>query len=324
MLRLFTNANYKFIEARRINYTITVIALVISIAVAVFHQVKSGNWLNYNVDFTGGTMMQVKFNSPREAADLREAVTAAVPGTEVTQFGGENEFLLRAPRSAVEDNVDETVRLLKTAIGPADQYTIERTESVGPKVGSELQRKALTAVLLSLLATTVYLAFRFEWRFGVAAAIATAHDTILTLGFVSIFRFEVSLTTVAAILTVLGFSLHDTIIIFDRVRENLKKAGRRVDFVELLNRSINETLPRTTLTVLTTLATLASLAIFGGETIRGFATIMFFGILLGAYSSIFVAAPILYEIETRWPRKDLKAGGTTSTTTKPARAGAAV
>lgn len=321
MLRLFTNANYKFIEARKINYIITGIALLISIAAAAMHQVRDGHWLNYNVDFTGGTMMQVKFNTPQDAAHLREVVNSAVPGTEVTQFGAANEFLLRAPRTAAEGAVDQSVRRMRDALnGIGTPYTVARTESVGPKVGSELQAKALTAILLSLLATTIYLAIRFEWRFGVAAAIATAHDTILTLGFVSIFRFEVSLTTVAAILTVLGFSLHDTIIIFDRVRENLKKAGRRIDFVELLNRSINETLPRTTLTVLTTLATLASLAIFGGETIRGFATIMFFGILLGTYSSIFVASPVLYEIETRWPRKDLKAGGTA----KPARVGAAV
>jgi preprotein translocase subunit SecF len=320
MLRLFTNANYRFIENRKIQYVVTAIALAISVAAAIYWQSNRGSWLNYNVDFTGGTMMQVKYSEPTEVSDLREVVERAVPGTEITEFGAENEFLLRAPLARGESGTAAVDRLREGLNSRGKKYETVRVESVGPKVGSELQRKAATAVLLSLIATTIYLAFRFEWRFGLAAAIATAHDTILTMGFVSIFQFEVSLTTVAAILTVLGFSLHDTIIIFDRVRENLKKSTRKVDFVELLNRSINETLPRTILTVLTTLATLASLAIFGGETIRGFATIMFFGILLGTYSSIAVASPILYEIETRWPRKDQQAR-----VKKPAaRVGAAV
>lgn len=305
MVRLFSNANFKFIEARKIQYIITAIALVISIAAAIYWQVQRGGWLNYNVDFTGGTLMQVKYAEPTSVGDLREVVERAVPGTEITQFGSDNEFLLRAPQVRGEDNVAAVDRLRTALQSRGKPFEMVRTESVGPKVGSELQRKAATGVVLALIATAAYLAFRFEWRFAAAAAMATAHDTLLTLGFVSIFQFEVSLTTVAAILTVLGFSLHDTIIIFDRVRENIKKAGgRKVDFVELLDRSINETLPRTTLTVLTTLATLASLAVFGGDTIRGFATIMFFGILLGTYSSIAVASPILYEIETRWPRKD--------------------
>jgi preprotein translocase subunit SecF len=302
MLRLFTNAHYKFIENRRIAYILTVASLVITVGASLFWHFKAGHWLNYNVDFTGGTMMQVKFSQPTTSAEVRRTVQPAVPGTEISEFGGQNEFLLRAPlfTEGTGTVVDDLRGSLQKLNRP---YEVVRTEGVGPKVGAELQRKAATAILLSLVATLIYLAFRFEWRFGLAAVLATAHDTILTLGFISIFRFEVSLTTVAAVLTVVGFSLHDTIIIFDRVRENLKKSGKRVDFVELLNRSINETLPRTILTVTTTLATLASLAVFGGHTIRGFATIMFFGIVLGTYSSIFVASPLLYEIETRWGEK---------------------
>jgi preprotein translocase SecF subunit len=246
-------------------------------------------------------------------------VEPAIPGAEIKEFGNENEFLIRVPRA--EGETGAVVDKLRTALQSRGKpFETVRTEFVGPKVGSELQRKAATAVLLSLIATTIYLAFRFEWRFGLAAAIATAHDTIMTLGFVSIFQFEVSLTTVAAILTVLGFSLHDTIIIFDRVREDLKKAGRKIDFIAVLNQAINQTLPRTTLTVVTTLATLASLAIFGGATIRGFATIMFFGIVLGTYSSIFVASPVLYEIEKRWGSKT----GKVRSTVKSPRVGAAV
>ena len=321
MIRLFSNAHYDFIGNRRIAYIATVIALAIAVAAGAFWHFKAGHWLNYNVDFTGGTMMQVKFAQPTTSAEVRQVVAPAVPGTEISAFGTENEFLLRAPLHEGTEAEGTTVERLQGAIqGMGRNFEVVRTEAVGPKVGKELERKAATAILLSFVATLLYLAFRFEWRFGLAAIIATAHDTILTLGFISILRFEVSLTTVAAVLTVVGFSLHDTIIIFDRVRENLKKASKRIDYGEILNRSINETLPRTILTVCTTLATLASLAIFGGHTISGFATIMFFGILLGAYSSIFVAAPVLYEIETRWGVKDKKA----RVVKPPARASAAV
>src|SRR5687767_2509495 len=323
MLRLFSNANYEFIQNRRIAYVATVIGLAITLGFAIFWQVKEGSWLDYNVDFTGGTMMQVKFTQPTDESDLRAVIVPAVPGTEISRFvGAENEFMLRAPAFGDAAAGSSEVELLTNALeSRGAPFTVIKTEAVGPKVGAELQQKALTAILLSLVATLAYLAFRFEWRFGLAAILATAHDTILTLGVISIFQFEVGLTTVAAVLTVLGFSTHDTIIIFDRVRENLKRLGaKRPDYVKVLNQSINETLPRTTLTVLTTLATLASLAIFGGHTIRGFATIMFVGILLGAYSSIFVAAPLLYEIETRWGAK----AKPTTRTTKPARAGATV
>ncbi len=300
MLRLFTNANYAFIEKRRTAYVVTVAALLVSLAFGIYWQVTTGSGLNYNVDFLGGTLVQVKFDEPIPEDVLRPVVERAVPNTEVTRFGADNEFQLRAPEFSDqgENTVDRLTEALKSLNRP---YTIQHSQAVGPKVGSELQRKAITAVILSLFATLIYLAIRFEWRFGLAAVIATAHDTILTLGFISIFRFDVSLTTVAAVLTVLGFSLHDTIIIFDRVRENLKKpTAKRQDFKDILNKAINETLPRTILTVATTEATLLSLAVFGGETIRGFALIMFVGILLGTYSSIFVAAPILYEIEKRW------------------------
>ncbi|HUP90070.1 MAG TPA: protein translocase subunit SecF, partial [Longimicrobiales bacterium] len=190
-------------------------------------------------------------------------------------------------------------------------FKVVRTEAVGPKVGTELQRKAIMAVFLSLIATLIYLAIRFEWRFGLAAVIATAHDTFITLGLISIFQFEVSLTTVAAILTILGYSLHDTIIIFDRIRESLKTRGRKVDLVEVMDRAINETLPRTILTVSTVLVTLLALALLGGTAISGFAVIMLIGVAIGTYSSIFVASPVLLEIEKRW--------GAKPTTKKPVR-----
>jgi preprotein translocase subunit SecF len=180
------------------------------------------------------------------------------------------------------------------------KYTVTRTEAVGPKVGGELRQKALLAILLSFVAVLAYLAYRFEWRFGLAAVVATGHDILATIAFIGVMRLEMSLTVVAAVLSMVGYSLNDTIIIFDRVRENLRKHKKEA-FEDILNRSINETLPRSILTHGTTLASLTALAIFGGEVIRPFALVMFFGVFTGTFSSIYIASPVLMAIEKRWP-----------------------
>ncbi len=187
----------------------------------------------------------------------------------------------------------------------AGSFRSDRGEAVGPKVGGELRQKAFLAILLSFLLTLVYLAFRFEFRFGVAATLATAHDILTTLAFIKYMNLEVSLVVVAAILTVVGYSLNDTIIIFDRVRENLHKY-KRDDLAGILNRSINETLPRSVLTHGTTIATTLALLIFAGEVIRPFAWVMTFGIFTGTFSSIYIAGPVLLAIEHRWPGKDAR------------------
>ena len=186
------------------------------------------------------------------------------------------------------------------ACSGAGNFTVARTEAVGPKVGGELRQKAFLAIFLSFFAVLAYLAYRFEWRFGLAAVIATAHDIVATIAFIGFLRLEVSLTVVAAVLSMVGYSLNDTIIIFDRVRENLKK-HKRESFEQILNRSINETLPRSVLTHGTTLSSLLALTIFGGEVIRPFALVMFFGVFTGTFSSIYIASPVLMAIEKRWP-----------------------
>lgn len=300
MFRIFAKADYKFLELRKLSYAVTATVLAVCLGAAIFYQVTKGSWLNYGVDFAGGTLLQLRFTEQMEVANLRDDIEPRFPGTEITRFGGENEFLIRAPRFTTggASVSDQITSILRTAHG--NKFSVVRTEAVGPKVGSELQTKALLAILLSFGATLIYLAFRFEWRFGLAAVAATAHDILITLGIISLLRMDVSLTTVAAILTIVGYSLNDTIVIFDRIRENLKKSGRKVSLIPLLNRSINETLPRTVLTAGGTLACLLSLAVLGGSTIRDFALIMFMGILLGTYSSIFVASPVLYEIEKRF------------------------
>jgi preprotein translocase subunit SecF len=262
--------------------------------------------LNYGVDFTGGTLVQVQFNEPVDAAELRSAVTGAgFSGSEIQGFGSEQEYLIRLQtfEGAGGNGAEGMQAALSEAFG-GDSYSVQRVEAVGPKVGSELQRKAVLAILMSFALTLIYLAFRFEWRFGVAAVVATMHDILITFGFISIMGLEITLGTVAAILTIVGYSLNDTIVVFDRIRENLKRK-RKEPYETTLNRSINETLPRTVLTSGTTLVTLLALFIFGGSVIRPFAMVLILGVLIGTYSSIFVASPVLLEIE-EWAQKRAK------------------
>lgn len=307
-MRLFGNARYRFIEARRKAYVFSAVVLAIALASMVANIVAIGSWQNYGVDFTGGSLVQVRFDETMDAAELRSALGGA-QAPPITSIGNEgNEFVIRAPLA--EDREVEAVALeirgqIQGAF-PNSDIEVVRTELVGPKIGAELQQKAALAILFSFALTLIYLAIRFEFRFGVAAVIATVHDSIITLGFLALFRVEIALPTVAAILTIIGYSLNDTIVVFDRVRENLNaKGGRREDPVALVNRSINETLPRTVLTSGTTLGVLMALLIFGGAVIRDFTTVLILGVLVGTYSSIFVASPALLEIQRRWGTKDL-------------------
>ena len=297
-MRLFHEANYAFIDKRRRAYALSGGLILAGIAAMVFNIFSIGRWQNYGVDFTGGVLIQVHFNEPASAAQLR----AALGGSEappITRFGEENEFTIRAPLD--EDAID-VVRIryegqLSTAFGN-DAFTVVRTESVGPKIGAELERNAALAIMFSFLLTLAYIAMRFELRFGLAAVIATVHDILITLGFLAVFRIEIALPTVAAVLTIVGYSLNDTIVVFDRVRENLNaKGGRRQDPTELVNHSINETLPRTVLTSGTTLAVLGALLAVGGAVIFDFTAVLILGVTVGTYSSIFVAAPALLEIQ---------------------------
>ena len=267
-MRLFGNARYRFIEARRKAYVFSALVLAVALASMVVNIVAIGSWQNYGVDFTGGSLVQVRFDETMDAAELRSALGGA-QAPPITSIGNEgNEFVIRAPLA--EDREVEAVALeirgqIQGAF-PNSDIEVVRTELVGPKIGAELQQKAALAILFSFALTLIYLAIRFEFRFGVAAVIATVHDSLITLGFLALFRVEIALPTVAAILTIIGYSLNDTIVVFDRVRENLNaKGGRREDPVALVNRSINETLPRTVLTSGTTLGVLMALLIFGGR-----------------------------------------------------------
>jgi preprotein translocase subunit SecF len=303
MLRILHGTKYDFIRHWRLAVILTAAFIAIGLVALVLH-----GGINRSIEFTGGTLMQVEFTQPPNVGELRTTVDeAGYRGSEIQQFGNSREFTIRAAthEAAAGNQVEGTASEIRAALERkygAGNVRIMREEIVGPRVGDELSRNAVIAILISLGITLVYLAFRFEWRFGVAAVIATAHDLLSTLAFLAIMRLEVSLTVVAALLTVIGYSLNDTIIIFDRVRENLKKA-RMSELHEVLNRSINETLPRSILTHVTVAAATLSLLLFAGEVIRPFSWIMLFGIVTGTFSSIFIAAPVLLWVERRWPRK---------------------
>jgi preprotein translocase subunit SecF len=279
--------------------------------------------INFSIEFTGGTMMQVEFAKPIDVGGLRSALDrAGITGAEIQQFGTNREYTIRAQEAeqkgaattGAESVAKGIERVLNQQYGPG-QVRVVRSEAVGPRVGDELKRDAVIAMLLSFLVTTVYLAIRFEWRFSLAALIATSHDVFTTLAFLKIMHLEVSLTVVAAILTVIGYSLNDTIIIFDRVREDLRK-GRKETLYQTLNRAVNETLPRSVMTHATTLAATLALLIFAGEVIRPFAWVMAFGIFTGTFSSIYIAGPVLLWIERKWPRKlGMSKGSSTVTST---------
>ena len=321
MLRILHNTNYDFIRWWRWAAGITVAFIVIGVGSIVLYRP------NFSIEFTGGTLMQLQFAKPVNVAELRGYLdNAGIHSAEIQQFGSNREYTIRAQESekatAATRGAETVARQIETLLVQkygAQNVHVMRTEAVGPKVGDELTRDAIVAMLLSFLVTTVYLSIRFEWRFAVAALLATAHDVFTTAAFIKLMHLEISLTVVAAILTVIGYSLNDTIIIFDRVRENLRKS-RKEALYDTLNRSINETLPRSILTHATAFAATMALLIFAGEVIRPFAWVMAFGIFTGTFSSIYVASPVLLWIERKWPRRTTAfQTSSTATRTSPTR-----
>jgi preprotein translocase subunit SecF len=249
--------------------------------------------LNLGIDFLGGIMLEVKTEGPADIGGLRNRVGGLGLGEiSLQEFGEPDVVLIRVQRQEGGDNAQqEAVSRVKDALGDA-VVEYRRTELVGPTVGAELQESAFLAVLAAIGAILLYIWFRFEWQFGVGAVIALAHDVITTVGLFSLFAFEFNLSTVAAVLTIAGYSINDTVVVFDRVRENMRKF-KKMPLPELFNRSINETLSRTVNTSLTTLLALLMLFAFGGEVIRGFTVAMMWGICIGTYSSIALAVPLL-------------------------------
>ena len=250
--------------------------------------------LNYGVDFKGGTLIEIRTNDKNiSISDLRRSFNKMNLGdVTVKQFGSENDFIVKfEKRNSNKSNFMEEIKnKLTNYIG--DNYDFRRVENVGPKVSSELLKSGIIAIGLSLAAMLIYIWIRFEWQFSLGAIIAIFHDVIITLGIFSLFSFEINLSIVAAVLTIVGYSMNDTVVIFDRVRENLKKYSD-IKIFELTNISINETLSRTIITSITTLIALLSIYLFGGQILKGFSLAMILGVIFGTYSSIYIANPIL-------------------------------
>jgi preprotein translocase SecF subunit len=248
--------------------------------------------LNYGIDFKGGTLIEIRTAQPADLGDLRQKISSLGLGdAELQEFGGPNDVLIRLEAQAGgEQAQEEAVRKVRQALGTGVEF--RRVEVVGPKVSGELTQQGILAVVLAIIMVLIYIWFRFEWQFSIGAVASLLHDVIITLGVLSVLRIEFNLNIIAAILTIIGYSLNDTVVVYDRIREYLRKY-KKMPFSQLIDGSINATLARTMLTGTSTLLALLSLYVFGGEVIRGFTFTMIFGVIVGTYSSIFVAAPVL-------------------------------
>lgn len=278
--------NISFIPKRRFFFALSLVLIGVSLALFFVRG------LNYGIDFKGGILMEVRYQTAPDISAMRSSLSTLNLGdVEIQEFGEPEEILIRVQR---QDGGEAAQQLAVEAVKSVLDKTVEyrRTEFVGPKVSEELFWDGVMAVSFAILAILVYIWFRFEWQFGVGAIVALVHDVLSTIGIFSLLQMEFNLSTVAAILTIAGYSINDTVVVFDRVRENLRKY-KTMPLVDLFNKSVNETLSRTVMTSVTTLLALLALYILGGEVIRGFSFAMIWGIVIGTYSSICLAVPFL-------------------------------
>lgn len=303
-MRFLRNPSYKFMEARKVAFLISGALILVSIISLIMH-----GGPRYSVDFRGGTFMEIRFEDKAdpekplniEIGPVRKVFEEFGLGSaEIKHYGSLQEISIRAD---ITENTDEIFHSLVGQLSKffPDYNVIEmRKDTVGPKVGKELVVAAMLAILWATVFILLYIMWRFELRFGIGAVAATIHDVVVTIGIFSILDIEISIAIVAALLTIVGYSLNDTIVVFDRIRENLKTMKRQTfDYTTMINRSINETLSRTIITSGTTLLVVLVLYFFGGEVLKDFAFALICGVLIGTYSSIFVASPILVEFEFR-------------------------
>ena len=291
-MQFFSNTDFNFIEKRKIGYIFSAVLIIAGLASIALH-----GGLKYNIDFTGGTLVQLKFDKPVKIEHVRDALTSHGYGdSEIKHFGSDNEVVIRAGLNQTADELSNKFEpIIREAI-PDNPFVEQRLEKVGPKVGKELIVDALSAILWSIVLILFYVMWRFELKFALGAILAIIHDVTITLGIFSILDIEISAPLIAAILTIVGYSLNDTIVVFDRVRENLKvKSKSSSGYVSVINRSLNETLSRTIITSLTTMLVVVILFFFGGEVLRSFALALIIGIAIGTYSTLFIATPFVVE-----------------------------
>jgi preprotein translocase SecF subunit len=291
MFQLFHTPHIDFIALRRYAYAVSGALIVMGVVSLILHKGP-----NYGIDFKGGTSVVFRFEKPVSTTEIRDALSAiGLGGSEIKSIEARHEFLIYVKQQKglgaaevarqIQENVSQTISV---------PYTLRSVETVGPKIGSELKKDALTAGIIALVLIMLYVGWRFDLVFGIAAVLALFHDTFIALGILSVFNFEISMKEIAAFMTIVGFSINDTIVTYDRMRENLK-IFRNDDLVSIMNRSINETLSRTIITALTVFLVVLVLFLFGGEINRGFSLAMLVGTIVGCYSTIFVAAPLAWE-----------------------------
>ncbi len=282
------NTRFDFMRFRRISFPISAMLSIAAILLFFFHG------LNFGIDFVGGTLMEVQTKSgPADLAKMRATITTLNLGDfKLQQFGAPNDILIRIPEQPGGDQAQQAaVQKVRGALG--DQVDYRRVEVVGPSVSTELLSYGTIGLVLAIMAILIYLWFRFEWQFALGAMIANVHDIVLTVGFMSLTHVDFDLTSIAALLTILGYSLNDTVVIYDRIREMLRRY-KRMSMPDLLNVSVNATLSRSIVTHVTVAMSLLALLLFGGQAIRSFTATMMFGVVLvGTYTSVFIASPIL-------------------------------
>ncbi len=270
------------------------IAIIFSIVLVLSsYAILVTKGLNYGIDFAGGTIVQVKYDKDAPIDLMREKLKSnkLFDGSSITEFGSPDEVVIRMKTTTADVKVD-IGDVTREALKGSGNYKIRRVDIVGPKVGSELKEKGIMSLVLAIVGILIYVAFRFEWRFAIASVVALVHDVSIAMGAIALVGIDVNLDVLAALLTLLGYSLNDTIIVFDRIREGVTNS-KKADLAAIINESITRTLARTTLTSLTTFFVVFTLFMFGGEIIHAFAFTLFVGIVVGTYSSIFVASPIL-------------------------------
>ena len=294
------DTHINFLSNIAIFVIISVLLIVLSLGTLFY------KGLNFGIDFNGGTIIEVqKIIGSADVSEMRDRLSNLdIGNTQLQEFGKETDLLIRVEQNSDEEGSQQVV-ISKITEAIQTDYEVRRIEVVGPKVSAELVEKGITAVLVSIICVLIYIWFRFEWQFGIGAVIALMHDIIITIGMFSLFQLEFNLSIVAALLTIVGYSLNDTVVIYDRIREELRKY-KKMPITELINQALNLTLSRTLMTSVTTLLALLSLYIFGGEVIKGFTFAMIWGVLIGTYSSIFIASPVLIKLKVKrdWSKQE--------------------
>ncbi|BFN37228.1 protein translocase subunit SecF [Fidelibacter multiformis] len=295
MFQIFVNTHYNIVGKRVYAYWISGLLILAGLLSFILQG------LNYGIDFRGGTLIQVKFEEPITAGEIRSLLKSPELGTPQIQRSGPNEYMIRVLSIGTGDEIQNMIQKdlqEKT-------FEVRRAEIVGPKIGEELRRKAFGAIFAALFLILVYISIRFELKFAIGAVLALFHDVLITLGLFSLFQWEISMPVLAAFLTIVGYSLNDTIVVFDRIREN-RLTHKNKAFPDVINLSINESLSRTVITSLTTFLVVLILVLFGGEVLFGFSIAMLIGIIVGTYSSSFVASPLLIIWDKKVRQKDIK------------------